>query len=92
MPLDSFCLSGVIQELQSLVGLRIEKIQQPARDQVILSLRGGRKLMLCSGASQARIHLTNLSRENPASPPMFCMLLPKHLGCGKISAIEQPGL
>lgn len=92
MPLDSFCLSGVIQELQSLVGLRIEKIQQPARDQVILSLRGGRKLMLCSGASQARIHLTNLSRENPASPPMFCMLLRKHLGGGKISAIEQPGL
>ncbi len=92
MPLDSFCLSGVIQELQSLVGLRIEKIQQPARDQVILSLRGGRKLMLCSGASQARIHLTNLSRENPASPPMFCMLLRKHLGGGKISAIAQPGL
>lgn len=91
MSLDSFCLSGIIRELQEIVGLRIEKIQQPARDQVILALRGGRRLLLCSGASQARIHLTHLSRENPASPPMFCMLLRKHLGGGRISAIEQPG-
>ena len=91
MPLDSFCLSGIIEELQDIVGLRIEKIQQPARDQVILSLRGGRRLLLCAGAAQARIHLTALSRENPASPPMFCMLLRKHLGGGRIAAIEQPG-
>ncbi len=91
MPLDSFCLSGIIRELQDIVGLRIEKVQQPARDQVVLSLRGGRRLLLCAGASQARIHLTGLSRENPASPPMFCMLLRKHLGGGRIAAIEQPG-
>ena len=91
MPLDSFCLSGIIRELQDAVGLRIEKVQQPARDQVVLSLRSGRRLLLCAGASQARIHLTGLSRENPASPPMFCMLLRKHLGGGRIAAIEQPG-
>ena len=91
MPLDSFCLSGVIRELQDIVGLRIEKVQQPARDQVVLSLRGGRRLLLCAGAAQARIHLTGLSRENPATPPMFCMLLRKHLGGGRIAAIQQPG-
>ena len=59
MPLDAICLTGVVRELrEAVLGLRIEKIQQPARDQVILTLRGSRKLLLCAGASQARIHLT----------------------------------
>ncbi len=93
MPLDAVCLTGVVRELrESILGLRIEKIQQPARDQVILALRGGRKLLLCAGASQARVHLTGLARENPAAPPMFCMLLRKHLTGGRIAAIDQPAL
>lgn len=93
MPLDAVCLSGVVRELQTeLTGLRIEKIQQPARDQVILTLRGNRKLLLCASATQPRIHLTTISRENPAVAPMFCMLLRKHLGSGRIAAIEQPAL
>lgn len=93
MPLDAICLSGILGELDgSITGLKIEKVQQPARDQIILSLRGGKKLLLCAGASQARIHLTALSRENPASPPMFCMLLRKHLTGGRIASIQQPTL
>ena len=93
MPLDAICLTAVVRELQKeLLGLRIEKIQQPGRDQVILSLRGGRKLLLSAGANQARLHLTTISRENPAAPPMFCMLLRKHLAGGRISAIQQPAL
>ena len=93
MPLDAICLSGVVKELrESILGLRIEKVQQPARDQVILTLRGNKKLLLCAGASQARVHLTSLARENPAAPPMFCMLLRKHLVGGRLAAIEQPAL
>ena len=93
MPLDAICLSGVVKELrESILGLRIEKVQQPARDQVILTLRGNKKLLLCAGASQARVHLTGLARENPAAPPMFCMLLRKHLVGGRLAAIEQPAL
>ena len=93
MPLDAICLSGVVRELEEAVlGLRIEKIQQPARDQIVLTLRGNRKLLLCAGANQARVHLTRTQRENPAAPPMFCMLLRKHLGGGRISAVEQPAL
>lgn len=93
MPLDAICLTAVVRELQSeLLGLRIEKVQQPGRDQVILALRGGRKLLLSAGANQARLHLTDISRENPAAPPMFCMLLRKHLAGGRISAIDQPAL
>jgi len=93
MPLDAVCLSGIVCELRTnLLNLRIEKIQQPARDQVILTFRGNKKLLLCAGASQARVHLTALQRENPAVPPMFCMLLRKHLTGGRLTAIEQPGL
>ena len=93
MPLDAVCLAGVLEELRpEIVGLRIEKVQQPARDQVVLSLRGGRRLLLCAGAAQSRLHLTAIARENPAAPPMFCMLLRKHLGGGRIAALEQPGL
>lgn len=93
MPLDAVCLTGVVRELQNeLVGLRIEKIQQPARDQVVLTLRGNRKLLLCASATHPRIHLTTMPRENPAVAPMFCMLLRKHLGSGRIAAIEQPSL
>ena len=93
MPLDAVCLTGVVRELQdTIVGLRIEKIQQPSRDQVVLTLRGNRKLLLCASANQPRIHLTTVARENPIQAPMFCMLLRKHLGSGRISAIEQPTL
>ena len=93
MPLDAVCLSGVVKELrEKILGLRIEKVQQPARDQVVLTLRGNQKLLLCAGASQARVHLTAVARENPASPPMFCMLLRKHLLGGRLSAIDQPAL
>lgn len=93
MPLDAVCLSGVVHELrEAILGLRVEKIQQPARDQIVLTLRGNKKLLLCAGASQPRIHLTGLARENPAAPPMFCMLLRKHLSGGRLTAIDQPAL
>ena len=93
MPLDALCLRGVVRELQDLaVGSRIEKIQQPARDQVVLTLRGNRKLLLHAGSGQPRLHMTEISRENPAAPPMFCMLLRKHLSGGQITALEQAGL
>ncbi len=93
MPLDAVCLTGIVGELQEIItGLRIEKIQQPARDHVVLTLRGNRKLLLCASANHPRIHLTTVSRENPAVAPMFCMLLRKHLGSGRITAIEQPAL
>ena len=49
MPLDAVCLTAVVEELRrQIVGLRIEKVQQPARDQVILTLRGNQKLLLCA--------------------------------------------
>lgn len=93
MALDAICLQAVVAELrEELLGLRIEKVQQPARDQVILLLRGSRRLLLNAGASAPRIQLTHLWRDNPAEPPMFCMLLRKHLAGARIAAITQPPL
>ena len=80
MALDAICLQAVVAEVAPQVqGLKIEKIQQPTRDQVILLLRGNRRLLLCASPSQPRLNLTALLRDNPSQPPMFCMLLRKHL-------------
>lgn len=93
MPLDAICLQGVVGELvPQLTGSRIEKIQQPARDQIILLLRGSRRLFLNAGANQPRIHLTEQLRDNPSQPPMFCMLLRKHLSGGIIESVRQEPL
>ena len=93
MPLDAICLHAVVGEIAPQIeGARIEKIQQPARDQVILLLRGNRRLLLNAGANQPRVHLTGQLRDNPSQPPMFCMLLRKHLSGGRITAVEQEPL
>lgn len=93
MPLDAICLQAVVKEIAPLVvGSRIEKIQQPARDQVVLLLRGNRRLLLCANPNQPRLHLTEILRDNPSQPPMFCMLLRKHLSSGRIVSLEQAPL
>ena len=93
MPLDAVCLQAVVAELApQITGSRIEKIQHPARDQVVLLLRGNRRLLLSAGGGQPRLHLTELPRDNPAQPPMFCMLLRKYLSGGIIESIQQAPL
>ena len=90
MPLDAICLQAVVEEIAPLVeGSRIEKIQQPARDQVVVLLRGNKRLLLCASPNQPRLHLTEILRDNPSQPPMFCMLLRKHLSSGRIVSVEQ---
>ena len=94
MPLDAVCLTALVRELEpSLVGAKVDKIYQPARDEVVLALRGrggNVKLLLTANPAHPRIQLTELSRENPATPPMFCMLLRKHLTGGRILSVTQP--
>ena len=93
MPLDAVCLQAVLAELRpQLLNLRIDKVQQPAKDQVILLLRGNKRLLLNAGASAPRIQLTELLRDNPAEPPMVCMLLRKHLVGARVADIVQPPL
>ena len=95
MPLDAICLGAVRSELASqIIGIKIDKVQQPERDVVLLSLRGygGKsfKLLISVGSGDSRVHFTEHRFDNPKVPPMFCMLLRKHLVGARIVDIEQP--
>lgn len=94
MAFDAIFMSAVVRELrEGFLGGRIDKIYQPGNLDVILSLHGSRgngKLLLSANPSHPRLHLTTLERENPEKPPMFCMLLRKHLSGARILEIEQP--
>lgn len=94
MPLDAVYLNAVIQELMpAVVGAKVDKIYQPARDEIILSMRGregSTKLLLTANPAHPRIQMTHVFRDNPATPPMFCMLLRKHLSGGRVLSITQP--
>ncbi|MBQ8808524.1 MAG: NFACT family protein [Clostridia bacterium] len=95
MPLDAIALGAIAHELESeLVGAKIEKIHQPERDEILLIIKGnlgGRKLVLSASSANARMHFVSESKENPAAPPMFCMLLRKHLTGGKIVSVKRLG-
>ena len=94
MPFDAIFLSAVTRELSAqLLGCRMDKVQQPSRDTLILSMRStgySARLLLSASGNHPRIHLTEVAMENPAQPPMFCMLLRKHLTGGRLAAIHQP--
>lgn len=99
MSLDGAMLKYVREELSELVGSRVEKIFQPSREEVVISLRkpnsadrGAKKLVFSANGGAARVNLTEAPFENPQTPPMFCMLLRKHLGSGRLMAIRQDGL
>ncbi|AZB42881.1 fibronectin/fibrinogen-binding protein [Bacillus sp. FJAT-42376] len=93
MSFDGIFTYAMTKELQEkLESGRISKIYQPYKNELILQVRSGGanyKLLVSAHPSYARIHLTNESYENPSSPPMFCMLLRKHLEGSIIERIEQ---
>ena len=94
MPLDAIFLSGLTKELSAkLEGGRIDKVQQPERDVLVLSIRSqgeNFRLLLSCATGSARVQLTQASFENPAQAPMFCMLMRKHLIGAHIARIWQP--
>lgn len=94
MPLDAVTVGALTRELRNKIeGGRIDRVQQPERDMLVISLRAkgeNRRLVLAAGGGNARVHLTTGSFENPAEPPMFCMLMRKHLVGAHIISVEQP--
>ena len=94
MAFDAYFLTAVLSELRAeATGARVEKIHQPGRDGIVMLLRtekGRQKLLLAANPAAPRLHLTTASPENPAEPPMFCMLLRKHLSGARLSCVEQP--
>lgn len=96
MPLDAITIKALAAELdEKLCGGKIDKVQQPERDMLLLSLRargGNMRLLLSAGTGSARAHISAAAFENPAEPPMFCMLMRKYLTGARILSLRQPEL
>lgn len=96
MALDGLFLHCIGQELETaVIGAKVDKVYQPSSEELVLTLRsrdlGALKLLLCARANSPRIHLTKAAFENPATPPMLCMLLRKRLGGATLTGIRQAG-
>lgn len=95
MAFDAVAVRCLVKDLKDkLINSRIDKIYQPEKDEITINLRtmtDNFKLVLSASPAHPRVHFTNVSKKNPISAPMFCMLLRKHIGSGKITDIEQIG-
>ena len=93
MALDGLVLSCLKNEiLQRAFGARVDKVYQPSKEEIILSLRGigqEEKLLLSARSSAARVQFTKLNFENPPVPPMLCMLLRKCLVGARLTKVLQ---
>lgn len=97
MALDGIYLSLLRREIEPLiVGSRVDKICQPSKRELVFTLRsreaGNMKLLVSAAGSSARVGIIPRTPENPAKPPMFCMLLRKHLGGALVTGLRQRGL
>ncbi len=78
MAFDGIFLHAIKNEISPLlIDTRIEKIHQPTRDEIVITFRGrqgSQKLLLSAKADCPRVQLTKFAPDNPAKPPMICML------------------
>lgn len=102
MALDGMFLSTIAREIKTVaINSRVEKISQPSKEEVVITLRcrgengqksESKKLLISANASAPRLHFTKISLENPSQPPMFCMLLRKHLNTARLIDVTQNSL
>lgn len=95
MAFDAGMVAAIVHELNHrIIGARVEKVTQPERDELVLLLHLGRenmRLSLSSGTNNPHFNITSVVKENPAAPPMFCMLLRKHLTGARVASVTQLG-
>ena len=96
MALDGATLSLLKRELnEKLAGAKVDKVQQPSREELVLVMRsreGTFRLLISARASCPRINITPQNIENPAQPPMFCMLMRKKLCGARLEEVRQQGM
>lgn len=96
MAFDGVTLHFIKEEIRGIAeDARVSQIHQPNKDELVIALRtknGNKKLLISSRANSPRVCFTENAPENPATPPMLCMLLRKRLGGAKLVDVRQPGL
>lgn len=96
MSYDGIVTRAVVNELnKKLVGGRVDKIYQQEKDELTFTIYNNgmnHKLLISASSSTPRLYLTKLTFKNPETPPVFCMLLRKHLIGGHILNVRQVGL
>jgi len=94
MALDGITTAAIVTELkEKLIGGRIDKVHQPLTDEIRFSVRAigaNYKVLASANSGHPRMHITENTRENPMTAPLFCMVLRKHIAGGKIVDICQP--
>lgn len=96
MSLDGISMHPLAIELdRAVAGGRIDRINQPSKQSIVMSLRlPGKNVLLhiTINPQNPAMHLIDKAPENPPEPPMFCMVLRKHLETGRIAGVRQYGL
>ena len=94
IPFDTFILAAAASELRrTILDVRVQKVQQPSAREVVLALygrAGAHKLLLCADPRDFRVHLTQMRRENPVTPPAFCQVCRKYLEGAWLDEIVLP--
>lgn len=95
MALDGAFIFRITEELKTAIDCHVDKIYQPTRDELVFLLRKKdfhKKLLITAKSGAQRLHFTESKYENPAVPPMFCMLLRKYLSSARLIEVLQPAL
>ena len=96
MAFDGITIASLVRQFQdTLEGGRISKIAQPEKDELLVAIKNNKenyRLQISASASLPLIYLTDKNKPSPMTAPNFCMLLRKHIGSARITAIRQPGL
>lgn len=96
MALDGIFIHSILDELKHfIIQGRVEKINQPERDEIVLTVKSNKKnykLSISASSVYPKIHLTEISKINPKKAPMFCMVLRKHINSSRLVSIEQLGM
>lgn len=96
MSLDGIVLNNICMELKNtLIGCKVDKVYQPEKDEIHLNIRtlgSNLRLLISASSNNPRVYFTKFTKDNPQNPPMFCMLLRKHIQGGRVVDVEQVSL
>ena len=100
MPFDAGMFAATVNEIQKYaLGAKIEKIHQPEKEEIVFIFHDVRidtkrytpRLVINAGTNNPKVSFSHISKENPATPPMFCLLLRKHLSSARLESVIQLG-